>query len=71
MAFIQVDISGEVTSLKFTCYMFNIHAPFKFCGFHGLKIVHSVLCRKVVNSLTEGKLYFKINYVLRRHFINT
>ena len=66
----KVDISG-VTSLKFTCYMFNIHAPFKFCGYHGLKIVHSVLCRKI------GKLSDRRNCPLNwllvswRHFINT
>ena len=67
----KVDIPGEVTSLKFTCFMFNIHASFKFCGYHGLKIVHSVLCRKI------GKLSDRRNCPLNwllvswRHFINT
>lgn len=67
----KVDIPGEVTSLKFTCFMFNIHASFKFCGYHGLKIVYSVLCRKI------GKLSDRRNCPLNwllvswRHFINT
>lgn len=55
----KVDFPGKVTSLKFSRYMFNIHAPFKFCGYSGLKIVHSVLYRET-GKLSEGSCPFKI-----------
>lgn len=56
----KVDFTGKVTSLKLPCYMFNIHAPFKFCGYFGLQIVHFVLCRKkLINFLREETALFK------------
>lgn len=68
---LKVDILGDVTSLKFTCYMFNIHAPFKFCGCHGLKIVHSVLCRKTGKLSDRRNCPLNLLLISWRQFINT
>lgn len=40
--------------------MFNIHARFKFCGYPGLKIVHSVLSKKIGKRSERRNCPFKI-----------